>query len=35
MDDEMLAELVEIVALANAGNRLTSGLQVEVDERYK
>ena len=23
MDDEMLAELVEIVALANAGNRLT------------
>lgn len=35
MDDEMLAELVEIVALANAGNRLTIGLQVEVDERYK
>ena len=35
MDDEMLAELVEIVALANAGNRLTSGLQVEVDERFK
>ena len=35
MDDEMLAELVEIVALANAGNRLTMGLQVEVDERFK
>jgi AhpD family alkylhydroperoxidase len=35
MDDEMLAELLEIVALANAGNRLTSGLQVEVDERFK
>ncbi|MBM3395263.1 MAG: carboxymuconolactone decarboxylase family protein [Betaproteobacteria bacterium] len=35
MDDETLAELVEIVALANAGNRLTIGLQVEVDERYK
>ena len=35
MDDAMLAELVEIVALANAGNRLTIGLQVEVDERYK
>ena len=35
MDDEMLAELVEIVALANAGNRLTQGLQVEVDERFK
>ncbi len=35
MDDEILAELVEIVALANAGNRLTQGLQVEVDERFK
>ncbi|MSQ60472.1 MAG: carboxymuconolactone decarboxylase family protein [Betaproteobacteria bacterium] len=35
MDDEMLAELVEIVALANAGNRLTTGLQVEVDARFK
>jgi AhpD family alkylhydroperoxidase len=35
MDDETLAEVVEIVALANAGNRLTSGLQVEVDERFK
>jgi AhpD family alkylhydroperoxidase len=35
MDDEMLGELVEIVALANAGNRLTMGLQVEVDERFK
>ena len=34
MDDETLAELVEIVALANAGNRLTVGLQVEVDERF-
>ncbi len=32
MDDEILAELNEIVALANAGNRLTSGLQLEVDE---
>ena len=32
LDDEILAELNEIVALANAGNRLTSGLQVEVDE---
>ncbi len=32
MDDEILGELNEIVALANAGNRLTSGLQVEVDE---
>jgi len=35
MDDATLAELIEIVALANAGNRLTQGLQVEVDERYK
>ena len=35
MSDEMLAELVEIVALANAGNSLTMGLQVDVDERYK
>lgn len=35
MDDATLAELVEIVALANGGNRLTQGLQVEVDERYK
>jgi AhpD family alkylhydroperoxidase len=35
MDDQTLAELVEIVALANAGNRLTQGFQVEVDERFK
>ena len=35
MDDTTLAELVEIVALANAGNRLTQGLQVEVDERFR
>ncbi len=34
MDDEILAELNEIVALANAGNRLTSGLQVEVDAAF-
>jgi AhpD family alkylhydroperoxidase len=35
MDDAMLAELVEIVALANAGNRLTTGFQVEVDEQFR
>jgi AhpD family alkylhydroperoxidase len=35
LDDEMLAELAEIIALANAGNRLTIGLQVEPDERFK
>src|SRR5262249_25580229 len=34
MDDAMLAEMVEIVALANAGNRLAIGLQVEPDERF-
>jgi AhpD family alkylhydroperoxidase len=34
MDDAMLAELNEIVALANAGNRLTSGFQVEVDDAF-
>ncbi len=35
MDDEILGELNEIVALANAGNRLTSGMQLEVDEVFE
>ena len=35
LNDEMLAELTEVIALANAGNRLTIGLQVEPDERFK
>ena len=35
LDDEILGELNEIVALANAGNRLTSGMQLEVDEMFK
>jgi len=35
LDDEMLAELTEVIALANAGNRLTIGLQVEPDERFR
>lgn len=35
MDDEILGELNEIVALASAGNRLTFGLQVEVDEAFQ
>ncbi len=35
LDDEMLGELAEVIALANAGNRLTIGLQVEPDERFK
>jgi len=34
MDDEILGELNEIVALANGGNRLTSGLQLEVDGAF-
>ena len=35
MDDAILGELNEIVALANAGNRLAMGYQVEVDERFR
>jgi AhpD family alkylhydroperoxidase len=35
LDDEVLGELNEIVALANAGNRLTSGLQIEVDKVFE
>jgi AhpD family alkylhydroperoxidase len=35
MSDALLAELNEIVALANAGNRLANGFQVEVDEVFK
>ena len=35
LDDEMLTELTEIIALANAGNRLAIGLQVEPDERFR
>ncbi len=35
LDDAMLAELAEVVAVANAGNRLTIALQVEPDERFK
>ena len=35
LDDEMLGELIEVVALANKGNRLAIGYQVEVDDRFK
>ena len=35
LDDEMLTELTEIIALANAGNRLAIGLEVEPDERFR
>ncbi len=32
MDDEILCELNEIVGLANHGNKLTQGLQVDIDK---
>ncbi len=35
LDDEMLTELTEIIALANAGNRMAIGLEVEPDERFR
>jgi AhpD family alkylhydroperoxidase len=34
MSDAMFGELMAVVALANAGNRLASGYQVEIDERF-
>jgi AhpD family alkylhydroperoxidase len=35
MSDEMFAELVAVVALANKGNKIASGYQIEVDEQFK
>jgi AhpD family alkylhydroperoxidase len=35
MDDEMLAELLAVVGLANETNRLANGYQVEVDDRFR
>ena len=35
MTDAMFAELMAVVALANATNRLASGYQVEIDERFR
>jgi AhpD family alkylhydroperoxidase len=35
MTDEMFAELMSVVGMANATNRLVSGYQVEIDERFK
>jgi AhpD family alkylhydroperoxidase len=35
MSDAMLMELMAVVGLANATNRLANGLRVEVDERFK
>jgi AhpD family alkylhydroperoxidase len=35
MSDAMFMELMAVVALANATNRLVNGLRVPVDERFK
>jgi AhpD family alkylhydroperoxidase len=35
MTDEMFAELMAVVGMANETNRLSSGYQVEIDERFK
>ena len=35
MTDQMLAELMAVVGMANETNRLASGYQVEIDDRFK
>src|ERR1035438_2975579 len=35
MSDEMFAELIAVVGMANETNRLASGYQVEIDEKFK
>jgi AhpD family alkylhydroperoxidase len=35
MTDQMFAELMAVVGMANETNRLASGYQVEVDERFR
>jgi AhpD family alkylhydroperoxidase len=35
MTDPMFAELMAVVGMANETNRLSSGYQVEIDERFK
>jgi len=35
MTDAMFAEVMSIVGMANETNRLSSGYQVEIDERFK
>jgi len=35
MNDAMLAELMAVVGMANETNRLSSGYQVEIDDRFK
>jgi AhpD family alkylhydroperoxidase len=34
MSDAMLAEVMSVVGMANESNRLASGYQVEIDERF-
>jgi AhpD family alkylhydroperoxidase len=34
MSDEMFAELMSVVGMANETNRLASGYQVEIDEKF-
>jgi len=34
MTDEMFAELMAVVGMANESNRLASGYQVEIDEKF-
>jgi AhpD family alkylhydroperoxidase len=35
MSDAMLAELMAVVGMANESNRLASGYQVEIDDRFR
>jgi AhpD family alkylhydroperoxidase len=35
MTDAMFSEMMAVVGLANANNRLVAGYQVEIDEQYK
>jgi AhpD family alkylhydroperoxidase len=35
MSDEMFAELMAVVGMANETNRMSSGYQVEIDERFR
>lgn len=35
MTDAMLSEVLAVVGMANESNRLASGYQVEIDERFK
>jgi len=35
MTDAMFHEMISVVALANANNRLANGYQIEIDEQFK